>query len=320
MRRFLVDLLKATGYYLLVVLGGTVLLLIGATLLGYLPYSDRPGPGWYGWRWSITIREIGFFVSWPLLALAPGAVFGALLFLAVQLLQWIHAPRQLTQTIGAVVSGIASLVLVSGAGWYIAISAIPVYGAGLLGCLYGGWLLPRHVTNSPAPHDLSPKQKLTIFGVWCLGAAWVLLPIITRPSCEADQTLAVVLVQWRTGPESLTEPKGRLYSEELARLKATGATGQLIVNSTLISKAGDGAARAVIVMQRPFESPVELRQPDGTTVIHLQDATGWKMIPPDAPTRREGIRLTSAQEDPAQIRVEAKQACHTLSGGTYFNW
>jgi hypothetical protein len=45
--RLLLRFLKAVALYLATVVGGVTLFLIFAPLFGYLPYSDRPGPGWF---------------------------------------------------------------------------------------------------------------------------------------------------------------------------------------------------------------------------------------------------------------------------------
>src|SRR2546423_3298378 len=55
---------------------------------------------------------------------------------------------------------------------------------------------------------------------------------------------------------------------------------------------GDGKpGRAIIIMQHQLKSPVELPQPDGTTVIYVQDGDEWKMYPVNAPTLKRTILL-----------------------------
>jgi len=316
LKRFLIELAKTTGTYVLVVVGGTVILLIISSFIGYLPYSDRPGPGWHGWRGNISVREILFFLSWAALGVIPGSIYGSLLFLSIQLLRWIQTPLLFIRALGAISSGFLSFYLILGLGWYIAIAAFPVYGAGVLGLLFGGWLLPRQVARTDIGSALGTKQRLTIFVLWCLSSTLVVSPFYTGPSCDRDQSLEVMFVQWRPGSDSLSVIKKGLTSEDLAHLKASGiTTGELIVNSTFRYLGPDQRARSVIVMQRRIDSPVELPQPNGTNVIYLQEADGWMKIPSDAPTLRKTIRLTPGKHNPRVLQFEAEQECGGPTGG-----
>ena len=64
--RFFLDWLKSLGLYAVVVSAGTLLFLVGSSAVGYLAYSDRPGPGWG--RGIFSWSEVKFFVGWlPLL-------------------------------------------------------------------------------------------------------------------------------------------------------------------------------------------------------------------------------------------------------------
>ena len=77
MKRFLLDFLRSAGIYELVTYGGLTLFLALAPLVGYLPYSDRPGPGWYGhfpalgWSafWGNAGQMAGFGLFFAILAL-----------------------------------------------------------------------------------------------------------------------------------------------------------------------------------------------------------------------------------------------------------
>lgn len=324
MKRFLIELGKATSLYLLVVVGGTVLLLIASSFIGYFPYSDRPGPGWFGWRGTITLREILYFLSWSILALIPGAIAGALLSVTVQLLQWIHTPRWLIATFGGFASGLLSFYLISGAGWYIAIAAFPVYGAAVLGCVFGSWLLPRQTVSAGTSAPLGIKPRLVIFAIWFVATAWIISPFITRSSCENDQNLEVMFVEWRPGRDPLSFLGDGLTPVEMNQLSGTGLTGQLtrkgFTRQSWEGVTGEKQARIVIVMQRPLDAAVDLPQPDATSVIYVQETKDWKMIPSDVTTLRRTIRLASAKTDPRKIHFEARQGCGRASGETVFDW
>ena len=71
--RFFLDWIKSLGLYAAIVSAGTLLFMVGSSIVGYLAYSDRPGAGWgpgvFSWG------EVKFFVGWlPLLIYSLGAV------------------------------------------------------------------------------------------------------------------------------------------------------------------------------------------------------------------------------------------------------
>src|SRR5712692_1562273 len=68
------DLLAFTSLWTLTVAGGVFLVLILLTLIGYLPYSDRPGPGWQGAHLP-SLQEVGFFLGWAFPFVAPFAAY-----------------------------------------------------------------------------------------------------------------------------------------------------------------------------------------------------------------------------------------------------
>ncbi len=147
MKRLVWDLLKSVGLYLLVVVGGIVCFLCLAPVFGYLPYSDRPGPGWIGRfpgiTWGDFLGVVSFLLGWALL-LTPYAIVAALILFGVaRLLERIRTPRLIVAVVGALLAGFVSGYIVEGIGWYIAIAEPPVHVAELLGIIFGAWLLPR---------------------------------------------------------------------------------------------------------------------------------------------------------------------------------
>lgn len=147
MKRIAIDLLKTVGLYLLVVGGGVLGFLVFAPVFGYLPYSDRPGPGWFGRfpavSWGDFWNGASFHLGWSLLLAPYAVVSGLLLFIVARVLERFHIPRLVVAVVGAFLAAFVSGYTVLGIGWYIAIAAPPVYAAMILGILYGAWLLPK---------------------------------------------------------------------------------------------------------------------------------------------------------------------------------
>jgi hypothetical protein len=145
---------KSLALYLATVAGGVTLFLILAPLFGYLPCSDRPGPGTFdrfpalGWQafWANAWDMLGYGLFLGLLFLIPGAV-GVLLIRGVErVVRRLLALRLLAATIAAGVAGGWML----GAGWYIAAGPALLAVAVALGAFAGGWLLTGRASTRRA--------------------------------------------------------------------------------------------------------------------------------------------------------------------------
>jgi hypothetical protein len=157
------------GSYCLVYLGGLLVFLSGCSLVGYLPYSDRPGPGW-GTPHLPAWGELGFYIGWELL-LVPVLLFWApIFFIFGDVMAWLRVPRWLLRLSSGSLCGFLSLIVTAGVGWYISIGAPPVYAGGGLGLLFGVFVLPRFAT-----------QRRTRWPVWArtIGATAAFLVVGT---------------------------------------------------------------------------------------------------------------------------------------------
>ena len=148
------DLVKSTALYLAVVAGGLTVFLIVSPLFGYLPYSDRPGPGWFsrfpgiGWTdfWDNAWHMLGFGLFIALLI----AIGGAVSVLFVRAVERTRAPVWLLRSAGGLMTAVVTGYFTLGAGWYIALSQAGVVVAMLLGAVAGALVLPHPRIASPA--------------------------------------------------------------------------------------------------------------------------------------------------------------------------
>ena len=146
-RRSILDLFKklvtSVLLYGLVLGGGVFVLLVVTSAVGYLPYSDRPGPGWFSPHLP-SLQELGFFGSWVFFFVGPFALlWGAILFAFISVTGWLGAPKLLLRILGGLFAAALGLLGIASAGWYIAISAVGGFGGGVIGLVYGVFLLPR---------------------------------------------------------------------------------------------------------------------------------------------------------------------------------
>ncbi len=135
------------------------LLLIIVNCSGYLPYSDRPGPGWQMPHLPTT-QELGFFFGFSVLLLTGTAIVAALFAAAGVILAFCRLPGWALRVVAAPIAFLASGLSMAGAGWLIAISALGVYIAAGCGLLWGifvfPWLVPQMNRTLPRPARIAP--------------------------------------------------------------------------------------------------------------------------------------------------------------------
>lgn len=311
--RFFFGWITSLGLYAVVVSAGTLLFLVGSSIVGYLAYSDRPGPGWG--RGTFSWSEVKFFVGWLPLLIFGLLYLGAALFPFARLLGWFHSPRWLLCIFGGLFAGIAADVGVLAAGWYIAISQYPAYAGAVSGMIYGAVLLPRfsgHPRSGPRSWKHWTGIAATIFACGAI-AVYPLLPK------RSEQSLEVLYVRVAPGPADLTAAanKGDLTHGELELLKSLGLTGTLHFGMSEYHGSTPTDARAVIVFTGKLHSRAELRQPLRTHVLYVQQRDGWKMYPPNAPTMRNKIKFWPSVKDSTKIEVQSDPA---IGRPSVFSW
>jgi hypothetical protein len=128
---------------LLIILGGLFLYMTIAISIGYLPYSDRPGPGWYKKPFGIGWDEINYIGSFILfLGLY---ILGTLIvvYFLFRLFRLIGYNRIVYSILGGLIIGFLSLYWTLGIGWYIAIDGSTILAGGIFGLIYGATLFPK---------------------------------------------------------------------------------------------------------------------------------------------------------------------------------
>lgn len=116
---------------------------------------------------------------------------------------------------------------------------------------------------------------------------------------ETDQCQETIFLQLKTGSSDLTLKDAfgtSLKEKDLDLLKRTGIRGEMEVRGYAITGKGP-QSRAIIILQSGLDKPASLSRPDRSTIIYLQEETGWKKYPADAPTLSKAIHLW---QDPSQ--------------------
>lgn len=114
---------------------------------------------------------------------------------------------------------------------------------------------------------------------------------------ERDQELRLVFLKMGSLDSTASAGSVRpgvagdyLSGEEESLIQLSGISGDLEFRGT--SRHGTGAhAGAVIIMRQRLTESVDLPQPDGVTVLYVQERDGWRLFPADAPMLTRSIRL-----------------------------
>ena len=141
--------LKSVAKYLGFVVGGITLFLILAPVVGYLPYSDRPGPGWHGTFPGLSPREFvantGAMLEYGLFLAILFVIPGAVAVLVIRGAERLVPRREWRRALGALVGALFAGYWMLGAGWYIAAGLPLLILAVILGGVAGAWFLTRPV-------------------------------------------------------------------------------------------------------------------------------------------------------------------------------
>jgi hypothetical protein len=143
LKGLLIQFGKHLFFGLLIILGGIFLYMICTISIGYLPYSDRPGPGWYKKPFGISWEEINYI--WDFILLLGVYILGVLVivYLLFRLFRLIGYNGIVYSILGGLIIGFLSFYVTLGIGWYIAIDDSTVLIGGILGLIYGAILFPK---------------------------------------------------------------------------------------------------------------------------------------------------------------------------------
>ncbi len=199
---------------------GTSLVLLASSCIGYLPYSDRPGPGWWGRvhapSWAEFVQYIGFAPLFAYFCLYFGlGIFGFSLVLSIS-----SAPRWLSRLLGGMVCAVAAGLAVLGAGWYFALAVIGLDAAILLGLIYGALLFPSFVRPLPQPLPWWARIGATTVATLLL-LYWMASPLLPKAPVPAVR-YEVMRVASGDQAVNVSPSLGPEISRDLAALNLRG--------------------------------------------------------------------------------------------------
>jgi hypothetical protein len=184
-----------------------------------------------------------------------------------------------------------------------------VWGAGISFTeylsLFGSLLLVISALISLANRVLAARLALVgVIAIWTFYLPGLVGVVKMRLS---DQELGLSVLLWTPSASPLTipeyPPNMRLSSVEIQQIKDAGITGKL---STYMANGRYGSGKkshVTLIMQRPVNETIELKEPDATSVVYVQYGKSWKIFPPNAPTLERTIRIEPEFGEPSQSSV-----------------
>lgn len=256
----------------------TVLWMLLANCVGYLPYSDRPGVGWrLAAHWP-SIAEVGSYLGFIPLFCLQLLAFGGCFFVLVLILGIISSPRWACRLIGGVLGVAMSWIGVAAAGWYIALSPVGPESAAIAGLIYGVAFFPRLVV----PREKRPPLLIRVISAIVLPALvllWVIWPLLPKTPIPR---LSYSVVRITPGPRSVVEqlqPGDRQVIG--AFLEPLHLTGEMHggIGGTASGDDKVPSIQANFYLMEPIKVEVDLPMPKTGAVVYVLQSGHWSSEP-----------------------------------------
>jgi hypothetical protein len=265
--------------WLLAVLWVTVTYILAADLLpillltainsgGYLPYSDRPGPGWQKPHFP-NKDELQFFFGFALLLLRGTALYGALFAALAWLLGLCRVPRWGLRLIAVPMAFVTSGIMMAAAGWMIAISSVGVYVAALCGGAWAFLVFPRVVPRLSCVPPMAIRIIAPLL-VFAAGGYWLIRPLLPNRALTNGKVEVIRRVETGGAPFS---PE-YLQSDFAGILSSGSKYGS--VSRLKFATDGKNQVRALLIVDDPQPVAHTFVLPRTGVVVYRQSHGVWK--------------------------------------------
>jgi hypothetical protein len=277
------------------------LLLVLVNSVGYLPYSDRPGPGWQSPHFP-SAQELQFFAAFAVL-LSKGTIFYGLIFAAVGLVLGVcSVPRWVIRVMAALTAFLTSGLMMAAAGWMIAISSAGVYIAAGCGALWGLFLFPRFVSSAKHPAPLAVRVLLVLVIV-VGGAYWLVRPLLPDPGLTNAQ---IEVIRRSNAGEELSSLDLSYLGPSIAK-EVKGSGKYTSVNRMGFTTDGRNRSRMLLIIDDAEAMAHTFVVPRSGDAIFRQRDGRWKQE--QAAGRNSDIFLKLDSAGGHEVNLELKGPC-----------
>jgi hypothetical protein len=244
------------------------LLLLAVNSSGYLPYSDRPGPGWQSPHLP-SKEEIQFFFGFAFLLLKGTAFYGSLFGLLAIILGFCRVHRYGLRLVATVLAFISSGIMMAAAGWMIAVSSMGVYTAAICGGLWGLLAFPRMVPRLSYAPPIAVRIILPLL-VFVSGGYWLIRP--TLP----DRALTNAKVEIIRKSDSGKAPLDLDYLGPEFADRLRGANTYSPVSRLEFATDGKNQVRVLLIVDDPQPTAHTFVLPRTGAIVYRQRNGVWK--------------------------------------------
>jgi hypothetical protein len=275
------------------------LLLAVINSIGYLPYSDRPGPGWQTPHLP-ALRELGFFVGFAILLFPAAAFYGSFFALGSAILGFCRLPRWALRIIAIVPAFLSDGLLMAGVGWYIAISAVGVYVAAACASLWALFVFPILV---PRTNHLLPSAARVAIPtlLWLVGTYFLIRPMLPDPGLTNAK---IEVVRQDIGGADLAQ----IDSSYIGSLREASGSGKYVsANRMEFTTSGRNQLRVLLIVDDDRVVSHTFVLPRTGYAIYRQSQGQWKEERVES--RNSKISLVLDSPDGKSINLQVRGPC-----------
>jgi hypothetical protein len=244
------------------------LLLLAVNSLGYLPYSDRPGPGWQGPHLP-SKGELQFFFGFAVVLLRGTAFYAALFAFLSRVLGVCRVPRWSLRLVATPLAIFSSGIMMAAAGWLIAISPLGVYTAAICGGTWGLLIFPRLIPKIAYVPPL-PIRVIVPVLLFVIGGYWLIRPLLPNQSLT-NAKVEIIRRDGSGGPPFNLEYLGPGFEGSVG-----DANTYFSVSRLEFTTSGRNQARVLLVVDDPIPVPHTFVLPRTGVAVFRQSNGIWK--------------------------------------------
>jgi hypothetical protein len=273
------------------------LLLVLVNSAGYLPYSDRPGPGWQMPHLP-TGEELRFFVGFAALLLKGTAFYGLIFAAAGLILGFCWLPRWGLRVLAAPTAFLASGLMMAAGGWLIAISSMGVYAAAGCGALWGLFVFPRLVPRMSYALPIAATIALPVV-MLAAGAYWLVKPMLPDPALTNAK---IEVVRRNDRGANLSQVDLSYVGPSIVR-EAKGSGKYISVNRMEFTTDSRNQVRVLLIIDddRPIAHTFLL--PRSGDAIYRQSQGKWDEERVEARKSKLSLDLSSRDSDGISLQL-----------------
>lgn len=254
-----------------------------------------------------TSEELQFFIGFAALLLRGTTILSAAFSVAGLVLAFCRLPRWALRLVAAPLAFLAAGLMMEGAGWYIAISALGVYIAAGCGLLWGVFVFPRLVPQMNRALPLPARIALPL--IFVLGGTyWLIRPLLPDPALTNAK---IEVIKRDASGVELAKLDLSYLGSSLAR-DAKGPGKYVLVERMEFTTDDRNQVRALLIIDDDSPLSHTFVLPRSGNVIYRQSQGKWNQEQAGSRNSKLSLEL-SPEQTGVSLRVHGP-CCSSMSG------